>query len=65
MMWTRCDKYQPEQAGWYLISIATRWGGHMVTMGYYHLRKEWTVTDLEASGEPIYWQHLPELPEGL
>jgi hypothetical protein len=64
-MWTKCSDRQPERAAWYLVAIVTRWGGHMVTMACYHGKGRWTVDDLEASGLPIYWQPLPDLPEGL
>jgi hypothetical protein len=66
-MWTKCSERQPELPAWYLVAIVTRWGGHMVLMGYYFLNGKWMLDDgaAEASSAPIYWQQIPELPEGL
>lgn len=70
--WIKTNERQPNQAGWYLVVVPTRWGDNdnMVTMGYYHYMsgEYWTLesdAQVEAAGNPTHWQPLPELPEEL
>jgi hypothetical protein len=65
MNWINASERQPSVPAWYLVTVATRWKGHMVVMAYYHGKGKWAFDDLESVGEPLYWQPLPELPEGL
>ena len=65
--WQKCADSQPEQAGWNLVVVPTRWKDRMVTMGYYHRPKDYWELDgdsqAEAADDPTHWQPLPELPE--
>ena len=71
--WIKCSERQPDEAGWYLVVVPTRWGDNMVTMGYRHHHdildeplNYWTLdsdAQVEAADNPTHWQPLPELPE--
>ncbi len=65
--WISTEERKPTKSDWYLVVVATQWGGHMVLMGWYmFLSSRWNVeSDGEAKGDPIYWQPVPALPEGL
>lgn len=65
MNWINASERQPPAPAWYLVAVATKWQQHMVVMAYYHGNGKWAFDDLESVGEPLYWQPLPDLPEGL